>query len=199
MKRLYSIAILVTTLFLAQSCPLDSSDDEPEPGPLELSTAPSVELSQMISETPSDFTWEYFEDNMRVMGPTPYPYYSFRLVLSSFQVRNGEVVNRSTTNPVDANTDVLANGISTAELNLESGWLSGKTWVQGIRGSLVKKWFPGSKWSPSQIEDMAITNTDLAEGQTMVVVYAHVAGSPEREVTAQPFGVIFDTDLDGPF
>lgn len=195
MKRLYSVTILVSLLFLAQSCPLDSSDDSTEPEPLEFSTAPTSELSHMIEETPSDFTWDYFEDNLNIRTiPGGMPYWDGEIIVSGFQVQNGDVVNRGSSEAASTNTDVLSEGISSEELFPGSKWMSGKTWVQGIRGSLVKKWFPGSKWSPSQIEDMAITQTDLAEDQTMVVVYTHVAGSTEREVRTQPFGIIFNSE-----
>lgn len=185
-RSLFTALLLVGILFFS-SC---DTTNEPPTLPVAFKTAPSDGLSTMIQETPSDFTWEFFNDNIEV-SMNDEPQWSGEMVLSAFQVQNGEVVNRTTTDPVETTADELTDGLSTEELFSSSSWIPGLDWVP------TSTWFPGlvytpeNSWSPSEIEEGVIAENNLDENETMIVVYAHLAGeSPEREQTTRPFGVV---------
>jgi hypothetical protein len=61
---------------------------------LDFTTAPSNELSDIIQNTPNDFTWEFYNDNL-TLGLDPEPEsFEGEIILSVFQVQNGEVTNQ---------------------------------------------------------------------------------------------------------
>gem|GEM_PF-3360108 len=186
---------LLCIVFLLSMVPLVfmscDTANEPPTLPVALKTTPSEELSSMVQDTPSDFTWDYFRDNVHIEGPSQTDFDKFDLVLSSFQVQNGEVVNRTSTEPIEVSADELSSGLVTEEIP-PSLWMPGKDWVS------TSNWFPGlvyapgNSWTPSEVEDRVIADKELVDNETMVVVYAQLAGdSPEREQTTQPFGIIF--------
>ena len=198
MRRSLSIIVLLLTIVPLVFLSCDTGTDaESDQEPLEFQTAPSDELSSMIQETPSDFTWGYFQNNVQV-NMIPGIDWNGEVVLSAFQVQNGEVVNETTTEPVETTADELAAGLSTEEMFSGSSWIQGSDWVP------TSTWMPSSTWiqqteplvyAPSEIESIAQSQVDLSQNETMVVVYAHLAGeSPEREQMTQPFGVIFQEE-----
>ena len=192
MRRTLLAVLLAIVTLLFVSCDQVTNS---EPKPLEFQTAPSEGLSTMIQETPSDFTWGYFQDNVQV-NMTQGTDWSGEMVISGFKVEGGEVLNRTTTGPITTNADELSAGLSTEELFSGSEWFSGSKWIPASEWGPSKLWIPLMDRSLSKVENMAIGNTDLSEDQTMIVVYAKVAGDTDREVTTQPFGVIFDdTDI----
>ncbi|MDZ7720152.1 MAG: DUF5050 domain-containing protein [Balneolaceae bacterium] len=210
MKRYKLTAFLLmifTVLFF--SCDETSQDADPEPETLDFATEPSEDLTQMVEVTPSDFTWDFFSNNL-IVTLVPGPMWSGEIVLSSFQVENGEVVNRSTTPPVETSADELADGLTTEEMfpglvyipgqewvtskqwqNTET-WPQASKWVKTEHWTPSDQWVPGSMWTPSEIEQIARNEVDLSENQTMVVVYPHLAeNSDDFEVITQPYGIIF--------
>ena len=46
-------------------------------------------------------------------------------------------------------------------------------------------------WSPSEIESIAMQENNLADNETMIVVYPELTASSDREVVSQPYGIIF--------
>lgn len=184
-----------TVLFLAVALLMVACDSSPtpEPGALEFSTEPSGELENIIEDTPSDFTWDFYNDNVAVSlqeGPD----WDGELVLAGFQIQNGEVVHRTTTDPVDTNVEVLSGGASIGDLISGSSWMSGSDWVSVSNWRPSSSWSPGSSWSPSEIEEEALAEAEsmLEDNQTMVVVYAHRANeSGDYGEVTRPFGLIF--------
>ena len=181
-------SLLVTGLLLA-ACDLSS---ETEPDSLEFTTEPSDELSAMIDETPSDFTWAFFNDNVTV-SMIPGSNWSGDLVLSAFQLQDGEVVHRTTTDPVSTTAEALSSGRSTEDLIPGSSWVPGPQWAPASNWIPGSSWIPGSNWSPSEIEDQAREAFDLAEGETVVVVYAHTPDDSQTQTT-QPFGILMQRE-----
>lgn len=194
--------LLIVILFLSIA-PLIfiSCDDEPtgegKSQPLEFAMEPSDGLNSIIQETPSDFTWEYYQDNTRVMGPSQTDFSKFQLVLSSFQIRNGEVVNSTMTDPVEVSAEELSSGLLTEDIR-PSLWMPGSDWVSS------SDWKPKSTFIQTtdplviqttdplypEVEDMVLNNVDLGTDETMVVVYPSIIGESEREMTIQAFGLV---------
>ncbi|WP_445666282.1 hypothetical protein [Fodinibius sp. AD559] len=196
MRRLIIILCTIIIAFSLISCDTGTGAD---PEPLEFQMAPSDGLSTMINETPSDFTWEYFQDNVHIGGPSQTDFSKFDVVLHGFQINNGEVVNRSMTEPVELSADELSSGLLTEEIP-PSLWMPGSEWV------------PSSDWRPKstfiqttdpiiialdpalipEVEDMVLNNIDLGTDETMVVVYPSIIGEDGREMTVQVFGLVFE-------
>lgn len=196
------------------SCGDNSTAPDTDPKPLEFTTGPSQELSQLIDTAPGDFTWDYFSDNLFVSilnGPE----WSGEIVLSSFQIENGEVVNRSTTEPYETNSEELSSGLSTEEMfpglvyAPGQAWVTGKRWKQIDQWRKIKSWLktdhwtpseqwvPSSNWAPSEIEEIVLTEFNLSENETMIIVYTHLADGQNppaipgvSEVLTQPYGII---------
>ena len=182
-------SLLVTGLLLA-AC---DSGSETEPDPLEFTIEPSDELlSALIDETASDFTWAFFNDNVTV-SMIPGSNWSGDLVLSAFQLQDGEVVHRTTTDPVSTTAEALSSGRSIEDLFPGSSWVPGSQWAPASNWIPGSSWIPGSHWSPSEIEDRAREAFDLAEGETVVVVYAHTPDD-SRTQTTQPFGILMQRE-----
>jgi len=193
MKQFAKLSLATLLIFtIAISCDLitESEDNGDETEQLEFSIEPSDDLSFIVDEAPEDFTWEFFNDNMLV-NAVPGSMWSGNIVLTSFQIRNGEVVNENESSVVETNAEALSEGISTEELFSGSEWVPGAMWVPGSEWVPGDEWIPGMKWSPSEIQEIALNEVDLSENQTMVVVYAETDNSSDREDVTQPYGLIF--------
>lgn len=201
-RSLFSIVVLLFIIPLVFISCEDTSAPDPGPAPVGLETAPSDGLENMINDTPSDFTWDYYQDNVRIEGPSQTDFSKFDLVLHSFQVNNGEVVNRSMTEPVEVSADELSSGLVTGEITLGPSL-----------GALGKDWVPSSDWRAqstfiqttdpiiiqttepivyAEVEDMVLNNIDLGTDETMFVVYPSIMGEDGREMTVQVFGLVFE-------
>jgi hypothetical protein len=179
-------------------------DSESEP--LEFASEPSDEMRTMFDETPSDFTWEFFRENILIRLQSEVDWEG-EIVLSGFQLLNGEIVDRITTNSIETNDKELLTGLSTGNLlipaftitdwgefrvkrNFMSNSLKEK-WGETSAQHPIEIWEPGKQWSPSEIEGAILSEVDLGENEILFVVYAQLAGeSPEREQTTQPFGLL---------
>jgi len=210
-----SILLIILMAMALVTCDETSQDAGPEK--LEFAMKPTENLSFMINETPSDFTWEYFSNNLTV-SLAPGPLWDGSIVLSSIQVIDGEVVNRSSTPSVSVTAEELSDGFLSKELfpglvytpghewvinkqwmNSER-WPHAEQWISLEQAAPIKEWTPDTRWKPAEIESAVINEVDLEENQTLLVVFSSIApDSPEREVLTQPYGIIFDTDLGGPF
>lgn len=180
--------IVMTSILSLGFVSCDSSTDS-NTETIELYTTPTVELSEMISNSPGDLTWEYFNNNVTISMEKG-GQWSGEIVLTSFQVRNGQIINRNTSDPISTNYDELSRNVNTGE------FVSG-TWVPGHEWTTFDNWMPTILWSststtsPSNIVSLAINQTSLQPDQTMIVVYAQLADdSPDREQAIQPFGLI---------
>jgi hypothetical protein len=81
-----------------------------------------------------------------------------------------------------------------------SKWPQAKDWISLDEVQIVREWIPERRWKPSKISEAAINEVQISDSQTLLVVYARLAAeSAEREVTTKPYGIVFDTDLDGSF
>ncbi len=201
-RSLFSIVVLLFIIPLVFISCEDTSAPDPGPAPVGLETAPSDGLENMINDTPSDFTWDYYQDNVRIEGPSQTDFSKFDLVLHSFQVNNGEVVNRGMTEPVEVSADELSSGLLTAEITLGPSL-----------GALGKDWVPSSDWKPKstfiqttdpiiialdpaldkpEVEEMVLNNIDLGTDETMFVTYTSMIGEDGREMTIQVFGLVFE-------
>lgn len=128
--------------------------------------------------------------------------WSGEIVLSSFQVENGEVVNRARSDAIETSIDELAGGLSTKEMWPEteelyegSEWAPGAMWFPESKGGLGSHWSPDSGWSPAEIEANALSEFDLNENESLILVYARLADdSTEREQTTQPYGLIMQEE-----
>ena len=190
MRRLLQILFLsIVTLFLF-SC--DNGTGTEERASLEYATGPSQDLDQIIEETPSDFTWDFYGDNIEVSMNSG-PQWSGEIVLEAFQVEGGEVVNRLTTESVETSVDELADGLLTENMYPSTRWYPTTRWISTEEMYPSTRWYPTTRWSPSEIESQAMSQNDLNGNQSMVVVYARMADdSPDREQTSRPFGIIFE-------
>lgn len=194
MKLFKYIFLICIASFLLLTCGDDNSAPVVDPEPLEFTTEPSSELSQLIETTPSDFTWDHFNSNITV-SVVPGSMWSGEIVLSSFQVENGEVVSRVSSSPVETSISELADGPSTEELFQGSEWVPGAMWFPESQGNPASQWMPGSGLSPSEIEANALSEFDLNENESLIVVYARLADdSLEREQTTQPYGLIMQEE-----
>lgn len=196
MRRKIPILFLSIMTLLSISCSDNTTGGE-EPETLEFQMAPSDELSTIIQETPSDFTWDYFQDNVRVMGPSQTDFSKFDLVLHSFQVNNGEVANRSNTEPVEVSADELSSGLLTEEIP-PSLWMPGSEWVSSSdwrpQSTFIQTTdpivIPSTEPMLPEVEDMVLNNIDLGTDETLVVVYPGIIGESGREMTIQAFGLV---------
>lgn len=183
MKLFKYVFLICVGSFLLLTCGDNSTDPEADPEPLEFTTEPSTELSQLIETAPGDFTWAYFNNHI-IVNAVSGSMWSGEIVLSSFQVENGEVVNRATSDAVETSIDELADGLSAEELFPGSEWVPGAMWFPGSEWFPGSSWLPGSSWSPAEIEEIALSEFDLGENESLLVVYAQLADdSPEREQT----------------
>ncbi|NBC04377.1 MAG: hypothetical protein GVY20_11820, partial [Bacteroidetes bacterium] len=172
MKQFAKLSLATLLIFtIAISCDLitESEDNGDETEQLEFSIEPSDDLSFIVDEAPEDFTWEFFNDNMLV-NAVPGSMWSGNIVLTSFQIRNGEVVNENESSVVETNAEALSEGISTEELFSGSEWVPGAMWVPGSEWVPGDEWIPGMEWAPSEIQEIALNEVELSENQTMVVV-----------------------------
>lgn len=203
-----NILLFLSFLLLSVMISCDSSTDSEndiEPETLEFVTESSDDLTQMIEDTPSDFTWEFFGKNILISLQSDNDWEG-ELVLAGFQVLNGEIVDRTSTDPFEANGQLLSNGVLTKEFQSVNftitDWVERSKWKKmansfklkwknkNVQGSL-ELWGPGNRYSPSEIEDAILAETDLQENESLFVVYTELASeSPEREQTTQPFGLI---------
>src|SRR6056297_1406673 len=110
-----AIYFVIIFTFIFTSCDDTSQDPETEVETLEFVIEPSDDLSFIVEDAPSDFTWEFYNNNIEV-NLVPGSMWSGEIVLSSFQVENGEVVNRATSEPVETSASELADGLLTEEL-----------------------------------------------------------------------------------
>ncbi|MEF8796865.1 MAG: hypothetical protein V5A22_12325 [Salinivenus sp.] len=164
------------------------SGPEPEPTSVQFEAEPSDELSTLIQEAPSDFTWTAFNDKTLVRK-LPGSDWSGDIVLSSFQVEDGEVVNRTSSEPV-AFPDSL-NELLSESLLPGSKWIPGEDWFSGSKWVPSTNWDPGSEWAPSDVEDAALSEVDVGPGESLVVVYAQTAGTPpDGGQMTRPYGLV---------
>lgn len=203
MRRIASATGLSLLIILLFSC---DTGVESEPKPLEFASEPSNEMRIMIEETPSDFTWEFFKENILISLQSEIDWEG-EIVLSGFQVQSGEATDRVTTTPLPTNAEQLENGLSTGDLELPEFTIT--DWAinvkrESLTNSFVEKWGdnevqnsvnlwePEKKWSPSEIEEAILSEVELGEeNETLFVVYAQLAeDSPERQQTTRPFGVL---------
>ncbi|NGP88232.1 hypothetical protein [Fodinibius halophilus] len=192
MNKSILITFLLCSALLAGACSDSGTGAEDELKPLDFTTSPTSELSQIVNNTPSDFTWDFYNDNI-LLGLEPKPdSFEGEIVLSVFQVQNGEVTNRLTSDPVGTNLEELSAGLSTAEMYPDSPWFRGSEWANDSPIWVPStQWYPGSMWAPSEIENKALSQNDLSAGETLVVIYPHLPGESEREVLTQPYGIVF--------
>lgn len=211
MQRLFFKTLFFTILILFATC--DETSQDAEPKPLEFSVEPTEELSFMVDEAPSDFTWEFFEENILITLNTE-SNWEDELVLSGFQVLNEEVVDRFTSNSFSANSEELQDGLLTGNLFTHPqtwtrpgvAWSTDKIWTQ-INNSIESKWKnkkfevpkelwkPGQSWAPSEIEEAVLAETIPVENESLFVVYVQLAeDSPKRTQTTKPFGLLMELD-----
>lgn len=191
MRRLLQILFLLVVTFLYTSCG-DTGTATEEAIPHDFTTAPTAELSQIIENTPRDFTWGFYNDNIEITLHDD-PKWNGGIVISGFQVKNGEVVNEITSEVIETNADELGNGISTADIYSESTWFPGERWISMENNWIPSTtWFPGERWAPAEMQNVAMSRNDLAENETLVVVYAHVpVDSAKRKQETRPLGIVF--------
>jgi len=175
------------------ACTDDDDESVSSDQNMDFTTTPSTALQGIVSNTPGDFTWGFYEDNLTI-GLEPLPEtFSGEIVLSAFRVSDGQVTNNSTSTPVATNLSELSNGISTEDMYPGSMWIEGTSWLPSMSEWEVSEvWYPGSMWAPSEIESIAMQENNLADNETMVVVYPELAaGSDDRVQVSQPYGIIF--------
>ncbi len=191
--NLLFLFVLTVTL---TSCSDDETDMN-QTEAMDFTITPSTELAQVISNTPDDFTWNFYEDNLSI-GLSPEPQsFDGEIVLSIFKVDDSEVTNRNTSQPSATNLEELSAGLSTEDMYPGSMWITGNEWLPGGDWTPSEVWYPGSMWSPSEIENIALTENNLANNETMIVVYPELAtGSNDREQVSQPYGIIFENQAD---
>ncbi|MDZ7682277.1 MAG: hypothetical protein U5J63_11350 [Fodinibius sp.] len=111
MRRLLLLLLSITTLFMWSCTETTTGGGEEELQPLDFTTAPSSELSDIVQNTPGDFTWPFYNDNLTIgLDPEPETFEG-EIVLSVFQVQNGEVTNRLTSEPVDDESRGVVGGL----------------------------------------------------------------------------------------
>lgn len=180
--------LLLAVAFGTVSC---DSSLEPEPESVQFEAEPSDELSTLTQESPSDFTWTAFNDKMLVRK-IPSSNWSGEVVLSAFQVENGEVINRVTSEPA-AWPDSLSNEQLAGSLIPGMRWIPGTDWVPGSQWVPGPQWVPGDSWAPSDVEDAALSEVDVGPEESLVVVYAQTAGAPpDGGQMTQPYGLVME-------
>ncbi len=211
MEQSKGLLLSLIILLFFTACDISSEDETTDPAPLEFTTEPSDDLRVMVEDNPSDFTWEFFSDNLFV-SLAPGPEWSGEIVLSSLHIQGEEVTNRTTTEPIITNAEKLASGLSTEEMFPglvydEQAWAPGKLWVQEEKWppfedkfnsehlSPVDQWVPERELEPSEIENVAVNEFDLDSSEILVVVYAHIGrNSSDREIFSQPYGLILRSE-----
>ena len=184
---------LFLCILLLSGSILSCDSSGPEGPPPEFSVSPTSELSGIVDNTPGDFTWDFYQNNLEVTW-APEADWNGELVLFTFQIQNGEVVNRATTTA--ASTEGLDGDEATSGTLYPPGtspelpareWIPGTNWIPG------SQWIPWSQWSPSEIEQVALDQVNLSSGQTMLVVYARAAGDVDSaDQQTQPYGIVFE-------
>lgn len=201
MRRFVQLLFVFASVgFILQACNTGS-----KPAPLNFSTDATEDLRLMVEEAPSDFTWEFFEEHILIGMQTTESNWEGEVLLSGFQILNGEVADRVTTTPILTNAEQLESGISTGNLTLpeftitdwgEFRWKSlaksfKKNWGDKKVRSSISLWDPDQTWSTSEIEEAILSEVELGENETLFVVYVHLSEeAPQRQQTTQPFGIL---------
>jgi hypothetical protein len=101
--------------------------------PVEIKTRASQSLSDMISTTPSDFTWEYFQEELVISGKAEA---AANVELRALRIAEDDIAGTAVSSSVELSPDELDTGVP------GNSWVPGDSWVPG------NEWFPGSQWNP---------------------------------------------------
>jgi hypothetical protein len=104
--------------------------------PVEIKTRASQSLSDMISTTPSDFTWEYFQEELVISGKAEA---AANVELRALRIAEDDIAGTAVSSSVELSPDELDTGVP------GNSWVPGDSWVPG------NEWFPGSQWSPHSL------------------------------------------------
>ena len=116
-----------------------------EADPIDFTIQPSAALDQIISNTPSDFTWGFYEDNLSI-GLSPEPEsFNGEVMMSAFELRNGNIMNSLSSQPVPTNLQELSAGLSTEDMYPGSMWIEGTDWLPSML-----EWEPSEFGIPDQ-------------------------------------------------
>ena len=197
LKKSFIQMMMISALLISfTSCSDDDEDNNNvnEADPIDFTIQPSAELDQIVSNTPSDFTWGFYEDNLTIgLNPEPESF-SGEVMMSAFELRNGNIMNSLSSQPVSTNLQELSAGLSTEDMYPGSMWIEGTDWLPSMQEWEVSEvWYPGSMWAPSEIKNIAMQENNLADNETMIVVYPELTSTSDREVVSQPYGIIFQS------
>ena len=118
MKKSFIQMTMLCILFISFTSCSDDDDDNNvnEADPIDFTIQPSAELDQIVSNTPSDFTWGFYEDNLTIgLNPEPESF-SGEIMMSAFELRNGNIMNSLSSEPVSTNLQELSAGLSTEDM-----------------------------------------------------------------------------------
>ena len=99
LSRIAVLGILCTALLALAGCDSAGPNDQDSSTQLEFETAPTDQLDQTIRDSPEDFTWDLYQNNIEILL-TSGTQWSGNIQLSTFQIQNGEIVERDASDPV---------------------------------------------------------------------------------------------------
>ena len=196
------LCILAALFLLTTAC--DQSAEEPKT--LEFEVTPNDQLRTMVRETPSDFTWEYFGDNLTVSLSSEADWEG-ELVLSGFKIVNGEVVDRLSSQPHPSSDAELLNGLSSEEVFTTfvpgDPWAGSRArweaearspdakWTSENARASIELWETSNRWPPSDMETAVQEEFESLGPDTLYVIYAQLAPeASDRRQTSRPVGLL---------
>ena len=199
---LFCVGLIFT--LITSSC---DQDEQATPKPLEFEVTPNDQLRTMVQETPSDFTWEYFGDNM-IISLRSEADWEGELVMSGFKIVRGEIVDRVNSESNNSNSAELLDGLSSEvvfrikEGSIVNWGISNARWETEANSfdanwsantaqAPIELWTTPNSWSPSELESGVLNEFEALGPDTLYVVYARLAGeNPKRTQTSRPMGLL---------
>lgn len=161
---------------------------------VQYSVEPSQQLADLVENAPSDFTWDYFRQEM-VISAQGFDD-SVDVALHAVQVQDGEVLDGSIGGPVPVVGEELAAGVRTGELAIP-----GQEWSPGPPDD---SWFSTAEYdvaswiSPSEFYENSqagvvsgmLEGYSFEPGQGVVVVYITANPTPSDVRGVSPFALV---------
>lgn len=160
---------------------------------VQYSVEPSQQLADLVENAPSDFTWDYFRQEMVISAQGLDD--SVDIALHAVQVQDGEVLDGSIGGPVPVVGEELAAGVRTGELASPIQWSPGPpgdSWFSTAEYD-VESWISPSEFyedSQDGVVSGMLEGYSFEPGQGVVVVYISADPTPSAVRGVSPFALV---------
>lgn len=155
---------------------------------------PSQQLADLVENAPSDFTWDYFRQEMVISAQGLDD--SVDVALHAVQVQDGEVLDGSIGGPVPVAGEKLAAGVRTGELAVPiTDWSPGPpgdSWFSTAEYDVASWISPSEFYENSQdgVVSGMLEEYSFEPGQGVVVVYISSNPTPSDVRGVSPFAIV---------